>query len=219
MRQTERSVFSRRHVLGLLAASSLAGCLGGEGATDSTPTPTATATATERPLSDGGNGDASGDTSLTGSCGAVFGDTDQRYEPGSSQWVVSFAYPMAGEVFFAGSDGEEIAAAIGYDRGPDGGYAQELTVTQAGPLEEPISGSQLVDREGWEADGTVTYDGSDRTVAVHSTAESYAVAFGFEGPDGSYGLTVEAAPGVGDPCPDVYPGVCRRVLDSVEPGQ
>jgi len=93
------------------------------------------------------DGAGSGDTSPAGSCDAAFGDTDRTYEPASSQWVVTFAYPMGGEVSFTGSGGDEIAAAIGYVPGGDGGYAHELIRTVVEYYRQtPTPGSALTGR-------------------------------------------------------------------------
>lgn len=159
--------------------------------------------------------DPTGETSLTGSCGAAFGDTDRPYEAASSQWVVTFAYPTGGEVYFAGSAGDEIGALIGYVPDFDGGYAHELTVTQEDGA--TITAEELAAADGWEPGDPVTYAGSQHPVAVRSTPDSVTMVFVVEGDGENHGIVVSAAPGIAEACPDVYAGICRRVLESVAP--
>lgn len=208
----------RRGFLGLLAVTSIAGCAGGGSADDATPSPTpGTATATADPMPTE-TGDESGGTSLAGSCASAFGDTDERYDPGSLDIPVTFAYPMAGEVTFAGSDGDEAVIIVGYGGQTESEYAQELTVTVGGPLDSPFDGSELAQEDGWSEGGTVSYDGREQTIAVQSTDSSETWAFGFTAEDGDYGFLAETAAVAGEPCPDAYANVCERVVSSVEPG-
>jgi len=92
-----------------------------------------------------------------------------------------------------------------------------MTVLQAGPLEESITADEFVGQDGWEAAEPLVYDGTERDVAVKSESDGLTFLFGFEASNGSYGVTVEATPGTAAPCPETYSGVCRRVLETIEP--
>jgi hypothetical protein len=215
---------SRRRLLqaaGIGLALSLGGCVGsGGGASeptggdDSGAGTGGTPTETGNPMPTGTD-EPSGGTSLTGSCGAAFGDTDSPYEAASSQWVVTFAYPTGGEVFFAGSAGEEIGAAIGYEPDFDGGYAHELTVTQEDGA--TVTAEKLAEENGRESGEPVAYGGRQHPVAVRSTPDSVTMVFVVEGDEENHGIVVGANPGIAEACPDVYAAICRRVLESVAP--
>jgi hypothetical protein len=202
-------------------AISVAGCAGSGGQptedeADGNTGPVAgdTTTATgDRPPAESGGSDSG--TSLAGSCAAAFGDTDQEYEAASSQWVVSFAYPMGGDVIFAGSGGDDIGASIGYVPDFDGGYDHELTVVQEDGA--TVTVDELVAGGDWESGDSVTYDGTERAVAVQSTPDSVTMVFTIEGSEENHGIVVSVAPGVAEACPDVYATVCRRVLESMAP--
>jgi hypothetical protein len=222
-----RESMSRRTVLGLVAAGALAGCGGmlrddtGTGPDDDEATPgTATATPTPSEPGPGGldeNGSDAGDTSLAGSCAAAFGDTDRRYDPGDRDVVTTFAYPLAGEVVGEtdGSDGHTTVVDYGDGEGPT---LQRLVVTERGPLDVPadVGASYVETDDEWEAAGTVTFDGSTRTVAARRRDDGLAHLWGFEGPDGTYSVEIECSAVDGEPCPDAYEAVCRRVSASVE---
>jgi hypothetical protein len=187
-----------------------------------TPTPAGSPTPTGAGETDGtggplptDTGETTGETSLAGSCSAAFGDTDQQYEAASSQWVVTFAYPMGGEVAFAGAAGDEIGATIGYDPDMDGGYAHELTVVQEDGA--TITVAELLEEAGWESGAPVTYDGTEHPVAVRLTPDSVTMVFAVEADGVTHGIIVSATPGLAEACPDVYAAVCRRVLESVAP--
>ena len=218
MNTADETVLGRRRLLSLIAASGvaagLAGCSGGGGDDAGTAAGT-TPTATDgMPPVDGSAGAG---TSLAGSCGAAFGDTDQQYQAVSSQWIVTFAYPMGGEVFYAGSAGDEIAASIGYVPDGNGGYAQELTVTQEDGA--TMTAEELAEQDGWKSGDPVTYEGAEHAVAVQSSDDSVTMSFVVEGDEETHGLLVTAAPGTAEPCPEAYTGVCRRVLESITPRQ
>jgi len=161
------------------------------------------------------DGSAGGQTSLAGSCGADFGDTDQSYQDFSPPWAVNFAYPRGGDVFSAGSDGDDLVASIGY--APESSYGHVLIVTQFGPVENRISADDLIGGAGWEAGQPVTFDGTERPVAVKPESNMISFLFGFETQDGNSGVRVEVAAGSADPCLATYRSVGRRVLDSVSP--
>lgn len=216
MNRTNHGTVGRRRFLAALAAGGVttvvAGCLGDAPAA----TPTPAQDDTDALPTD--SGEASGDTSLAGSCAAAFGDTDQRYDPGDRPLVATFAYPMAGAVFEERSSDTEAVTAIGYAAAEDGQYEQTLRVTQRGPVDEEDVGERYVQRDGWEAGGTVTYDGGERAVAVRRTDDTaVAWVFGIPGSDGTYEIEVRTAVGAGDPCPDTYDAVCERVSRSFQP--
>lgn len=237
-----RGGVTRRRALGLLGAGAtvaLAGCIGSgttsndgadadsegspaPGAADQdggTPAPGA-ADQPGDPDGPGGSGtDAGADegssgTSLAGSCGAVFGDTDTRYDPGGN-YVVTFAYPMGGEVI----NETRNTVTIGYPAGADGQYDQSVTVNQRGPSEgdADVGATRLANEPQFEDGGTVTYQGSERTVAAVRSDYSVVWVIGIDGPDGVYEVQVQASARMGDPCPDAYDTVCERVMSSLRP--
>ncbi|WP_424018044.1 hypothetical protein ACOZ4N_19570 [Halorientalis pallida] len=215
MDQSSGPRLTRRHVLAGLAVGALAGCTSADtadgGAAGGTPT------------SDGSGGDLPGGTdgadagtSLAGSCGSVFGDTDERYTGPVA--VATFAYPMGGTVDYADESEAGTVLSVGYP-GPDtDGYHSLLTVAQRGPYGgDADRGARYLQEDRYVDGGTVGYDGSERTVAVLRYDGGEIRLFGVAGPDGAYELEAKATVSGGDPCPEAYTGVTERVSRSFRP--
>jgi hypothetical protein len=218
---------TRRHTLGLLAAGALAGCLGGGADAeddDGEDEDEASGTEGDGPGGDGGNGgDGASGTSLAGSCASAFGDTDQPYDPGSdSGWVVTFDYPMGGEIYYEDDTSRGSVASFGYiETELEGNYEHSLSVSQRGPAEDTdpdIGGTLLAEDDRYEDGGTVTVGGSERRVAVLRTDDISVIwSIGLLGPDDqTYRIEVQGSVGSGDPCPDAYEAVCECVVTSFE---
>jgi hypothetical protein len=216
---------TRRSTLGLLAAGALAGCLGSEAdpadEEDDEEETGGTTTGTGSPGEAGLDGGASG-TTLAGSCASAFGDTDQPYDTSDSGWVVDFAYPMGGEIFYEDDTSRGAVASIGYIEAElEGNYEHQVLVSQRGPSEDTdpdIGGTLIASSDRYEDGGTVTVDGSERRVAVVRTdGISVIWTIGLLGPDNqTYRLEVQASVGLGEPCPEAYDAVCARVMNSFE---
>lgn len=212
---------TRRGTLGLLAAGALAGCLGGGSGGSEGEGPSEKTTAEDGLGGQSGNGDDSG-TSPAGSCQSAFGDTDQPYDPGDAGWIVTFGYPMGGEVFYEDDTSTGSVASFGYvETDLEGNYEHQLSVSQRGPYEETdpdVGGTAIAEQDRYEDGGTVTVDGSERRVAVVRTDDASVIwLIGVVGPDSqTYQLQVQTAVGSGEPCPDVYEAICERVMNSFE---
>lgn len=205
MNQQGDAGISRRRAISLLAAMGVAGCLGGD----------------QEPAdgSDGGDGgdDENGGSDATrtpspSDCGAAYGDTYERYDPDEREMLTTFEYPTGGELVNEESNQHGHSTSWRYEN------AQQLLVTERGPRDEPADvGAVRIEEDSWETAGTVTFDGSERTVAAKRT-EDFSVIYlwGFDGPDGTYEIEVQASVVTGDECPEAYEAVCRRVSDSFE---
>jgi hypothetical protein len=199
---------TRRHALTTLAVGALAGCTSDDG-TDGTPT---AATDAGVPGETCGPGAA---TSLAGSCGSVFGDTDERYDGPVA--AATFAYPMGGSIDYADDGDTGSVLAVGYPGGGDE-FDAVLTVAQRGPYSgDPDRGATALRDAEYEDGGTVSYDGSERTVAVLRYDGGEIRLFGVRGPDGVYELEAKATVADGDPCPTAYANVTERVTRSFRP--
>ncbi|MDS0282472.1 hypothetical protein [Haloarcula onubensis] len=202
--------FSRRELLGLVAVSALAGCSSGDdgdsgdGPTETTGTPPATA-------------DGSAGTSLAGSCASNFGDTLQPYDVGDRGMVAAFGYPMGGEVTSEQDEDDSHVTGFGYGRG-DVSPLHTMTVSETGPTGEPADATEAYSFDDRFESGTVTtYDGRERPVAIRRADESVTYIVHVERSDGVYVFSVQTSAGEGEPCPDVYESVTRRVTGSFEP--
>lgn len=209
MRATTGRRPTRRRLLGVLAAGSLAGCLGSRSGAEE-PTPTATGDGGDGLPTDGGTG--AGDTSLAGSCAAAFGDTDRRYDPGERELVATFAYPLAGEIFAESDDDGVSETAIGYGEAERGEFRHRLGVFQRGPVDYDVVESYAGESD-WAAGPTVRYAGEDRPVAVLQSDTVAAWVFGV----GTYELETRVGANGGEACPDVYRNIVGRVARSFEP--
>ena len=218
---------TRRRTLGLLgagAAGALAGCVGGGSDADSGGDETSDGSGSGGgPGGDENGGDSSG-TSPANSCASAFGDTDEPYEPDSdSGWIATFAVPMGGEIFYEDSTSTGSVASFGYiETAMEGNYEQQVGVSQRGPYEDadPDQGAvAIAEQDRYEDGGTVTYDGSERTVAIVRTDDASVIwLIGVQGPDNeTYQLQAQASVASGDPCPETYEAVCERVMTSFEP--
>lgn len=211
--------FSRRAVLGLIAAGAVAGCSSGGGNGGETPTQPG------REESAGqGNGvgpgsvtDDSTGTSLAGSCESVYGDTFQPYDTGTRGMIATFSYPMGGQVTFEQSDDVGHLTSIGYGRG-EMSPLQSLTVGETGPLGGPDTAPAAYESEDDAETTTVTtYGGQSVPAHVRRRPDSVTYLVRVEGPDGTYELTAQAEAGEGDPCPQAYDRIARNVVESFEP--
>jgi hypothetical protein len=211
-------------LLGAGAAGALAGCVGGGSDADSGGGETTDGSGSGgEPGGDETGGDSSG-TSPADGCASAFGDTDEPYEPGpDSGWIATFAVPMGGEVFYEDSTSTGSVGSFGYiETELEGNYEQQVGVSQRGPYEDadPDQGAvAIAERDRYEDGGSVTYDGSERTVAVVRTDDASVIwLVGVQGPDAeTYQLQAQASVASGDPCPDTYEAVCERVMASFEP--
>ena len=235
---------TRRRVLGLLGTGTVVGLAGGSSGTtnvdgneqgaqpsatpDAVDQPTTTTdqqretvteqsadttTTSESPLPDSEGSDTAG-TSLAGTCGAAFGDTDTRYDPGGN-WVVTFAYPMGGEVI----NETRYNVNVGYPAGEDGLHDHSITINQRGPYDgdSDIGATRFANEPQFTDKTTATYQGSERTVAVIRNDFSVIWTMGIQGPDGVYELQAQGSVRMGDPCPEAYDLVCERVMNSFQP--
>lgn len=204
--------FSRRAILGLLAASAVAGCSSGgngdDGATQSGP---------EGGTGPGGDTDDSSDTSLAGSCESAFGDTLQPYDTSDRGMIATFSYPMGGEVTFEQSDDVGHLTSFGYGRGEISSL-HSLIVGETGPLGGPDTAPEAYEYEEDTETATVTtYGGQTIPAHVRPRPDSVTYLVRVEGPDGTYELTAQAEAGEGDPCPETYDTISRQVIESFEP--
>lgn len=212
---------SRRAVLGLVAASAVAGCSGsggGDGGGNDEDTDTLPGQG-DGDGSDGGTGDDgdNGETSPKGSCGSLFGDTLQQYDTGDRGMIATFSYPMGGEQSFEQSDDRQHLTTFGYGRG-EVSSLHGLLVGEAGPLGGPDTAPAAYEQEtDAETASVTTYGG--QTVPAHVRREPDSVTYlvRVEGPDGTYELSALAEANEGEPCPEVYDAVARRVIESFEP--
>jgi hypothetical protein len=218
---------TRRRTLGLLgagAAGALAGCIGGGSNADGGGDETTDGSGSGGgPGGDENDGDNSG-TNPAGSCASAFGDTDQTYEPpADNSWIVAFDCPMAATTFYEDNTSRGAVANFGYVEAElEGNYEHQLQVVQRGPLEDidpDVGAARIEDFDDFEVGGTVTYDGSERTVAVKRTqGVSVIQTIGFQHSDGEvYSVTVQCSVGTGDPCPETDEAICERVLASLRP--
>jgi hypothetical protein len=215
-------VVSRRAVLGLMAAGAVAGCLGGgnsggDGGGGNDDGQTTTQPGLEGDRGSGSATDDSGETSLAGSCGSVYGDTPQTYDAGGRGMIATFSYPMGGEVTFEQSDDGGHLTSFGYGRG-EVSSLHSLVVGETGPLGGPDTAPEAYEYEEDTETATVTTYGG-QTVPAHVRPRSDSVTYlvRVEGPDGTYELTAQAGAGEADPCPDVYDAIARQVIESFEP--
>lgn len=210
---------TRRRSLGLLVAGTLAGCLGsvgsdteddGETRTGTNDT-TDTAGSSELP----GDGSANADTSPADGCGSVFGDTDERYEPGERPLVASFAYPIGGRISSEADTSRESLTLVNYGNSERG---QQLSVAQRAAPESQYDVDTIYgDRPGWQTGRTVRYDGTDRPVVTRQADDSETWLFRTSAGDEPYELEVRTSALQGEPCPAAYTAVCERVANSFEP--
>lgn len=220
MNPRSRGTLTRRRTLGLLAAGALAGCVGGESDPENGEDPT-DGSETSGPGGDGGDGAASG-TSPAGSCASAFGDTDQPYDPGDAGWIATFEYPTGGDLIYEDDTSTGSVASFGYvETELAGNYEYALSVSQRGPYEDTdpdVGGTKIAARDRYEDGGTVTFDGSERRVAVVRTEDASVIwLIGVVGPDDeTYQLQVQTSVASGEPCPDVYGPICERVMTSFE---
>jgi len=223
---TFTDTLTRRRTLGLLgagAAGALAGCTGGGSDADGGGDETTDGSGSGGGPDDENGGDSSG-TSPAGTCASAFGDTDQTYDPpADNSWIVAFDYPMSATTFYEDNTSTGAVANFGYIEAElEGNYEHQLQVVQRGPLEDidpDVGAARIEDFDDFEADGTVTFDGSERTVAVKRTqGVSIIQTIGFQHSDGEiYSVTVQCSVGTGDPCPETYEAICERVLASLRP--
>jgi hypothetical protein len=204
--------FSRRELLGLVAAGVVAGCSSGEPSGDAE---TVTAPPPGGPA-DNGSDDAG--TSLAGSCASNFGDTLQPYDVGDRDMIATFSYPMGGEITTEQDNPNSHVTGFGYGRG-EVSALHTLTVSETGPTGEPPDATEAYEFDDRFEDGTVgTYGGQQRPVAIRRTGDSSVTyIFHVDSPDGVYVFSVQTAVGAGEPCPDAYESVTRRVAASFEP--
>ncbi len=153
-------------------------------------------------------------TSPGGTCGTAFGDTDTRYDPGGN-WVVTFAHPSGGEVI----NRTRNTVTFGYPAGAGGQYDHAITVNQRGPYsgDADVGATRLENEPQFEDGGTVSYQGSERTVAVVRSDYAVVWVIGIQGPDGVYELQAQSAVRMGEPCPEAYQAACERVMTSFQP--
>jgi len=233
--------FSRRAILGLLAAGAVAGCSGGGGNGDGGDSDGANSDGgdSDGANSDGGEGtgggdtptqsgqgvgggsggvtDDSSDTSLAGSCGSVYGDTLQAYDTSGREMIATFAYPMGGEMSFEQSDDGGHLTSFGYGRGEISSL-HSLIVGETGPLGGPDTAPAAYEYEADTETATVTtYGGQTVPAHVRPRPDSVTYLVRVEGPDGTYELTAQAEAGEGDPCPETYDTIARHVIESFEP--
>jgi hypothetical protein len=204
---------TRREMLGLVAAGAVAGCSGGERTGDS-----GGATG-DSPGGDGLGGD-SGDTagtSLAGSCASNFGDTLTRYDPGARGTIATFGYPMGGTITAEQDESDGYVTAIGYGRG-DISPMHGMTVSEFGPFTDTGDATEVY---GWsdeyDTDNVTTWGGQTRPAAVLRRDESVTFLVRVDGPDGFYEFAAGAGAGEGEPCPETYESIARRVVESFEP--
>jgi hypothetical protein len=206
---------SRREILGLLAVSAVAGCSGGESGERDVET-AADETQTEGELP-GESGDDTAGTSLAGSCESNFGDTLERYEPDIDGAIATFGYPTGGTVTTEQSISVGYVVGLGFGRG-DISPLHTMTVSQRGPWNDTGDATEAYSFNEEYVRGTVTtYDGQERPASIRRLDDSVTFIVRVDGPDGFYEFSVQASAGEGDPCPDVYESVSRRVIESFEP--
>jgi hypothetical protein len=204
--------FTRRHALTGLAVGALAGCTSADTADEGAAGGTHTGDGSSGDLPDG----TDAGTSLAGGCGSVFGDTDERYTGPVA--VATFGIPMGGTVDYADESESGTVLAVGYPGAVDDQYHSLLTVAQRGPYGgDPDRGAISLEQDRYADGGTVSYDGSERTVAVLRYEGGEIKLFGVAGPDGVYELEAKATVSGGDPCPEAYTYVTDRVVRSFRP--
>lgn len=213
---------SRRHVLGLLAASAVAGCSGGGPGDSNDDGDTGGSTTVSGQEPGGGlpadDSNDSGETALSGSCASLFGDTLATYDTSDRGMIATFSYPMGGEVLFEQSDDVDHRTSFGYGRG-DISALHDLTVTERGPIGDTGDATEAYAfSEDYESGTVTTFGGQERPAAIRRTDDtSVTYIFRVEGPDGFYEFSIQTAVGEGDPCPETYESVTRRVAESFEP--
>jgi hypothetical protein len=219
MNRGKTAELGRRRTIALLttglATTALAGCLTGGGTDDGTDGDDSDSDGTDGTTATGASNGGSGDESAA-SCGRSYGDEYAPYEGKEDGWVVSFDVPTAGE-FGAEDYGSQYNTASWTFPDGDGNAAQRLVVSQTGPREDDANRSaQYVTTSEWEDGGTVTIDGSERTIAVKRTEDFSVIYFvSFESPDGPYAVKTQASVVTGDRCPEEYETVCRIVTESL----
>ena len=202
--------FSRRELLGLVAAGALAGCSGGDSGDSGGPETAA------GPPESGTAGDAAGGTSLAGSCASAFGDTLQPYDVGDRGLVATFGYPMGGEITSEQDEDDSHVTGVGYGRG-EISPLHTMTVSETGPTGEPADATEAYAFDDRFESGTIgTVGGQDRPAAIRRLAESVTYIVHVEREDGVYVFSVQVSAGEADPCPEVYDSVARRVTASFE---
>jgi hypothetical protein len=200
---------TRREMLGLVAAGAIAGCSGGD-ATDETGESSSDTPETDGP---GGGSDGAVGTSLAGSCAANFGDTLKRYDPDGRGMVATFGYPMGGYITAEQDESDGYVTGIGYGRG-DISPTHGMTISEFGPFTDTGDATELY---GWNDEydtGSVrTWGGQTRPAAILRRDDSVTYLVRADGPDGF----CEFGAGEGEPCPETYDAIARRVIESFEP--
>ncbi|SDF60060.1 hypothetical protein [Halorientalis regularis] len=215
MDESSEPRFTRRRALIGLAVGAVAGCTSADTADGGAAGGTPTSDGSGEDLPGGTDGIDAG-TSLAGSCGSVFGDTDERNTGPVA--VATFADPMGGTVDHADESESGTVLSVGYP-GPDAdGYHSLLTVAQRRPSGgDAARRARYLEVDRYVDGGTVRYDGSERTVAVLRYDAGEIRLFGVAGPDGASELEAKAPVSGGDPCPEAYTDVTERVSRSFRP--
>jgi hypothetical protein len=105
---------------------------------------------------------------------------------------------------------------IGYGRG-EISPLHGVVVSEAGPSDDPADATVLYDRYDWFEEVSIGAFG-DQTVptAVRRREDSVTYFFHVERGAGVYLFSVGVGTGEGEPCPETYDSITRRVAESFE---